>query len=1516
MGRVRALVHAHVAASVFVVALVSGALLHLAYVPLFARLVVASVNRALDPLFLGHVTIDRVRSIGFGGAIGLDGHVDDAHGRRILTLEGIDARLSTFALLRSLPSKGPIDVDIPEVSVAHAYLDLDPDETGVPRIARAFDARSPTPSAGKGRSVRLALPHAHIARLSIHAPPVTDDAELDDADASLLLADDGVAVDLGRGHLDIRGLPRGSQASGVVQGHFEQAASGARVIRASWEGKVGAVDERADVTLRGQDLDASVDVSPVGSAEVCVLLPEWPIAAICSAHAEAHGTLPHLALDAHASVGDGSVDISGPVTFGSPVQATMHFDVRKFDGGALVSPIPCSNIDLGGDISVEARSTGDVGAQGALVLASAQCGSNPIPPATVALDFTRKAEGTLSGHADMTIREPGAPTVLSLRLSSGPDRSELAFEGASSAASLEQVSALGGRIAGRASVEASGTIDLRSLAIDARASGSIADLRAHDVAVTSTRIDAHASGPLLTPSITLEVEAESVSAPAINLAAVAAQGRMTLDGGVALHDLQIDFAGDGPPIRATATLFSFVGGTMRLDGGLVEGLGAPLTAEVRGSTAGVTLRGKSAGIDLERVASFASVPARAGKLALDLDTTVTANSAEGRIKVDLSQGVIGSLRNIDAHLEALLHGRGGSGSATATVDDIGTIEVHSTSLAVGKGGLLTAPPWREAWGTLGVTGHINLARLAAHLPAGVVPAGSSLDGQVEIAARLAKDSARDVTPEVDANIRTTGLVLSRTQASGSWRLDGVDPIVQVVVNGDTGATSVFARIQDATGPLASLKATSASVPYAAMFSDEGVADALLATPFTAVIEVPNRSLASMPAALGMAGRRGDLAGHLDWRGAVVDPTVSFTASLGRGHSDPKLVALPVDLSLSGHYQGAQFDVTGRGAQHGVQVVEANGRLTASARDWIARGMDASWTASGKAHLDKFPLRSFDVLDDRQVRGTVTGDLTLEGLHENARASVHLDVDSLQVGDVDCKSSRVDVSVDERGVQATARVDQMDGGFLVAKLQAGGSWGAALLPRIDPTAPAIGSFTATNLRAEVLLPWLSGVTALDGRIDGSGSVQIDPQHDLVRPKGSLSLRDGTFEVGMLGTEFHGVSGKATLTPDGIIRVENVVARGTTGRVTAAATAWMTGLSLGGASAVVQIPSSEALPLVFDGVQLGKINGRLDLKLKRSSQENHIDLNVPSMTLELPAGSANRDVQDLGEVDRVRVGRLRSSEFVFEHLDAANVDTDTGLAGKLDRPLAIPTVIDVTLGQDVEVRKGTDLDVRLEGHPKVTIASALRVSGQVRLTRGSIDVQGKTFELERGTVTFVEADPSNPQVVLTAGWSAPDGTRVYADFVGPLKTGKVTLRSEPARPQNEILALILFGTTDDQNSGGSQQASTVAAAAGGVATQPLNQALGGVNHALDKLGLAGGISTKVDTSTPNPRPEVEVQIARDISLQVAWVLGAPPPGTNPDTTLVTLDWRFLRKWALETTVGDQGTSIVDVVWQHRY
>jgi translocation and assembly module TamB len=1462
------------------------------------------------------VSVDRVSKIRPTGVVGLDGHVDDAQGHRVLTIEGIDVRLSTLLLLRSV-AKGhePIAVDLPALTVARADVSLDADSTGVPRIAGAFQTRSTTPGTARGRGVRLALPYVHIVHATLHLQPSAPyDADLDDVDVSMLVADGGVAIDLGRGQLTVRGLPRDARARGVARGHFERSASGHPVVRASWEGTAGAINERADMALRDEDLDVSLDVSPAGSAEVCALLPEWPIAAVCGAHAEAHGTLPRLTVDAHASIGGGTVDVAGPVTIGPATQATLHLNVHGLDGRAFVSPVPCDDIDLAGDVMVAARASGDLEGHAAFALAGAQCGSHRMPPAALTADFSHTAQGDTFGHADLAIHQPGAPALLSLRVSSGTGASELSFEGTASAARLEQVTLLGSGVRGSANARTTGKIDLRARTIEAKAWGELTSLSGHRVSAGSARIEAHASGRLAGPSVDLQVDAERVSAPAVELSAVHGEGRMTIEGGVTLHDVRIDFAGEGPPVHVRAALARLLDGGARIDGALVEGLGEPLTAELRASTAGVTVRAKSAGIDLDRVASFSSFPIHTGKLSLDLDTTVTTGAAEGRIDLRLSRAAFGSLRDVNAQLEAVLHGRRGYGRASVTADDIGALEAHSTSNSIGKGGLLTAAPWRTSWGALTVDARADLAKLAAHLPKRAMPF-ESLQGGLEVTARVARDSAVDMTPEVDVTVRTTGLVVARR---GAWRVAGVDPVLRVVVNGQTGETSVDARVQDGLGPLATLKASSTSVPYEAVFSDAGVADALLSMPFSAELEIPSRPLDSLPAAMGLSGRRGDLLAKVDWMGSVAEPTVDITADLTRGPADPRLVALPVDLALKGHYDGSTLDATLGASQHGLQVAEASAQVSMRARDWLAQGAEAPWVASAKAKLDRFPLRSFEVLDDRQVRGTVSGELSLDGLHDDAKASAALDFESLQVGEVSCKSSRLSASIDGRSLQAKATLDQTDGGTFVAEVRSGARWGRALLPRIDATTTAAATLKAKQFRAALLSPFTPGLTELDGRIDADASLEIDSEHQVVRPSGTLAIKDGIFELASMGSEFHAASARVTLTPDGVIRLQDASARGPSGMFNASATAWMSGLAIGGASASVKIPNSEPIPLVFGGVQMGKVDGRFDMTMKRSAHQNDVDVNVPSMTLDLASGSSNHDVQALGDIEGVRVGRLQSSEFVVESLDAAH-DEDSGPSRRSGRPATNPTVIDVHLGGDVEVRKGTDLDVRLEGQPRVTMSNGISVSGQIRLQRGTINVQGKAFEIENGTVAFVGDDPSNPQVVLAAGWSAPDGTRIYADFVGPLKTGKVTLRSEPARPQNEILALILFGTTDQQSAGsssGTPQTTTVAVAAGGVATQPLNQALGGVNHALDKLGLAGGISTKIDTSNPNPRPEVQVQIARDISLQVAWVLGAIPPGTNPDTTLVTLSWRFLRQWALETTVGDQASSIVDVVWQHRY
>jgi translocation and assembly module TamB len=83
----------------------------------------------------------------------------------------------------------------------------------------------------------------------------------------------------------------------------------------------------------------------------------------------------------------------------------------------------------------------------------------------------------------------------------------------------------------------------------------------------------------------------------------------------------------------------------------------------------------------------------------------------------------------------------------------------------------------------------------------------------------------------------------------------------------------------------------------------------------------------------------------------------------------------------------------------------------------------------------------------------------------------------------------------------------------------------------------------------------------------------------------------------------------------------------------------------------------------------------------------------------------------------------------------------------------------------------------------------------------------------------------------------------------------------------------------------------------------------------MGLSR-VSAKIDTSQTVAKPEVEVQIAKDISIKLAVLAGQPPPGSNPDTTFLAIDWRIVKKLSLESTVGNAGSTIVDMVWRYRY
>jgi len=1520
--------------AVFALASTAGLALHVDLPP-FRRVIVARVDGALASTFAGRIVIERLERITATGAEGIDARVEDPDGRTVVRVTGVRARLARVALVRSLAFGGDLVVDLPDVSAQTAEVSLDAADDGALRLARAFALRAHSPgpaTAGSpGRTVRVELPRVRIGRIHVGGTPrgaPRIDAGLEDVQATIDVEGGHVAVDVAHAALSARDLPGVVTAKGELDAHFAQPSprGGDRAVRVSWQGAIGGVATTAGGSYDGGQVDAVLDAPRIEPERARALWPAWPAAEPAAAHLEAHGIWPLLGLRATVSVGRGALVVDGPVRLDDGLRASLRLDATSVDAHALSPAAPASDLDATGQAMIVARSGGVTGAELLLATAGGRLGAARVPAATLVaqLALDPAAAAPTSGRATLEVHEPGLPARLSLRLAPRGSSLEATFDAAADAPRLESAPRLAAFSArGRAGATAHGTVDLGTGRLDARVDVTASDLsagawRVHDAALT-----ARASGTLRAPSLDADAQAGDVQIGALRLTAARARGGLELGDGATLRHVHLAADDGAHGLTADASLVRVTAGALRIDDAVVRGLGGPLRASLRASPGVVRVQARARGMELERIARLAGVRQPAsGRLSLDVDAELRKTAVRGHVFVDLSAGSFATVHDTEAHLEAMLDGRRASGRLTARVGDLASIDAQTTGLTVGGTEPLAWSSWRRAWGTVDVGAHLDLARLAAQLPPQALPL-APVAGALDVHARVERESASDATPEVEVTAETTGLSLEGPGRS-PWQLQGVNASARVRVDGQTGRTALDARVTDVKGALATLTATSNGVPYGRLFGGDRIADVLEATPFQAKVELPERDADAWPRALAPSGVHGAVNASVDFNGSLRQPSVDVAASVRRGRLDARLLAMSLDADLAGHYDGSRGDATLKVATPKAHVVDADVGVDVHAADLLAaaagHGGPLPWRASMHARLTDFPLQRIGAVDDRQVRARATGEIAIERLHDDARASVALTLGDVQVGDVACRSAAARATLDGHALDATLRVDQADG-YAEAHARAGAHWGAELVPALDASQPLTFSLVARAFRAELLEPFVAGVLAqIGGRVDADAKVTIDPRAGTVQPAGTIALRQGLFEVAAAGGEFHDASARLVLTPDGVVRLEDASARGLSGRLLAAATARIDAHGLSGLRADLEVPSREPLPLVLEGVNAGMVDGRIAIAADRAAAGAGLDVHVdlPTLHVQLPL-SATHQVQALGPIEGVRIGVQRGTDFVPQSLDGDEDDSSDAAAAGRRAPLTVA----VTLGRDVQVRRDDDLQVQLEGAPTFVLADTVRASGQIRILRGTILIQGKPFTIESGTVTFVGDDPSNPQVRLTATWTAPDETRIYADFVGPLKTGKVTLRSEPSLSKNAILALILFGTTDamaPSGAAGTQQATNAAGAAGGAAgaaaTQPINRALGGVNRMLDGFGLAGGISTKIDTSQATPRPEVELQIARDISLQVAWVLGVPPPGTNPDTTLFTISWHFLRKWSLQTTVGDAGTSILDLVWQHRY
>jgi translocation and assembly module TamB len=126
------------------------------------------------------------------------------------------------------------------------------------------------------------------------------------------------------------------------------------------------------------------------------------------------------------------------------------------------------------------------------------------------------------------------------------------------------------------------------------------------------------------------------------------------------------------------------------------------------------------------------------------------------------------------------------------------------------------------------------------------------------------------------------------------------------------------------------------------------------------------------------------------------------------------------------------------------------------------------------------------------------------------------------------------------------------------------------------------------------------------------------------------------------------------------------------------------------------------------------------------------------------------------------------------------TGTGPAFPLDLTIRAPDQVFV---------RGRGLDAELGGTLRLAgSTAALAPEGGFRLIRGRLDLLGKRLDLTSGLVRLEGG--AGPWLELTAEGASAD-TRVFVDVTGPAAQPEFTFRSEPDLPQDEVLAVFLFG-----------------------------------------------------------------------------------------------------------------------------
>lgn len=540
--------------------------------------------------------------------------------------------------------------------------------------------------------------------------------------------------------------------------------------------------------------------------------------------------------------------------------------------------------------------------------------------------------------------------------------------------------------------------------------------------------------------------------------------------------------------------------------------------------------------------------------------------------------------------------------------------------------------------------------------------------------------------------------------------------------------------------------------------------------------------------------------------------------------------------------------------------------------------------AAEVRLERLPLALVGRFGGPDLRGQMSGRLSLQGPADNPSGTVRLDATGFALA----SPAFADVPAAELGLSGTLssrrlRLHLRGEGLTEQPIRA-----SAELPLVVDLAAAAFEVpregeVAGRLNAEIALAQLAEIAALDDqRLEGPLRADLTLGGTVAEPSldGTVRIDDAIYENGASGTVLRNVN--LLLRADRrIVRIERFSATdGGQGRLSGGGRVELDPAA--GYPIDVQVQFQEARLVALDDV-VASASGNLALRGSAAA---------PRLSGEITVNRAEVSIPD-------RVGPT---------IAVVQVQEVGGDSAASSSPDGDGSTIAAALGLDLTVKmpsqvfvRGRGLDSEWQGELRIQGTAAKPViSGTLQLRRGRFELLGRPFNLTRGNIAFTGESPPNPTLDIEAVVQAVDITAVVT-ITGQARAPEIKLDSQPSLPEDEIVSRLLF----NRAASGLGPADAVRLAAA------VNTLRGGGPGLLGQARQTLGLDT-LDISGEG-LGDAEVRAGRYLNDRVFVEVGTGAAANSED---VRIEVEILPNLSLDADTNAQAQSGVGLRWRFDY